>query len=185
MEPSVLEPRLASGWRPRAFVAIDFETANRNRSSACAVSIVRVEGTRIARKMVSLLRPPTSHFEFSHVHGITWEDVAAKSAFGEVWKSLAPLIEGVEFLAAHNARFDRDVLVACCRNARIAIPKHPFVCTVALARLRWNLHPTKLPDVCEFLGLPLRHHDPLSDAEACARIVLAAASGVRQRGHSR
>jgi DNA polymerase-3 subunit epsilon len=31
-----------------------------------------------------------------------------------------------------------------------------------------------LPDVCSYLGLPLRHHDPASDAEACAQIVIAA-----------
>ena len=176
---SVLETRLAVGWQPRAFVAIDFETANRDPSSACAVSVVRVEGRRIERERVSLIRPPTSQFEFSHVHGITWESVAAKRAFREVWESLAPLIEGAEFLAAHNAKFDRGVLVTCCRNARIAIPNHPFVCTVALARLKWNLYPTKLPNVCEFLGLPLRHHDPLSDASACAGIVLAAGGGTR------
>jgi DNA polymerase-3 subunit epsilon len=138
-----------------------------------------VQGKRIAEKSVSLIRPPTSQFEFSHIHGITWAHVAAKRAFAEVWKTLAPMIEGAEFLAAHNARFDRDVLVACCRNARLAIPNHPFVCTVELARLKWNLYPTKLPNVCEFLGLPLRHHDPLSDAAACAGIVLAAGGGTR------
>jgi DNA polymerase III subunit epsilon len=174
MQRSALEPRLASGWRPRAFVAIDFETANRSPSSACALSVVRVEGRQITKETVSLIRPPTSQFEFSGIHGITWQDVAAKRAFGEVWKSLAPMIEGAEFLTAHNAKFDRDVLAACCRNSRLAIPDHPFVCTVELARLKWNLYPTKLPNVCEFLGLPLRHHDPLSDAAACAGIVLAA-----------
>jgi DNA polymerase-3 subunit epsilon len=160
-----LETRLASGWRPGAFVAIDFETANRSPSSACALSVVRVEGQRIAGKSVSLIRPPTSQFEFSHIHGITWEHVAAKRAFADVWKTLVPMIEGAE--------------LACCRNARIAIPNHPFVCTVELARLKWNLYPTKLPNVCEFLGLPLRHHDPLSDAAACAEIVLAAGGGTR------
>ena len=36
------------------------------------------------------------------------------------------------------------------------------------------VYPTKLPDVCRRLGIALRHHDALSDAEACARIVLAA-----------
>ena len=179
---SVLETRLAVGWQPRAFVAIDFETANRDPSSACAVSVVRVEGRRIERERVSLIRPPTSQFEFTHIHGITWDDVAAKGSFGEVWKTLAPMIEGAEFLAAHNAQFDRGVLVTCCRNTRIAVPDCPFVCTVALARLKWNLYPTKLPNVCEFLGLPLRHHDPLSDAAACAGIVLAAGRATRQRG---
>ena len=44
-----------------------------------------------------------------------------------------------------------------------------------VARSVWNLRPTTLPAVCEHLDLPLRHHDVLSDAEACAGIVLAAA----------
>lgn len=43
-----------------------------------------------------------------------------------------------------------------------------------LARRTWGLRPAKLPDVCRHLGIGLRHHDALSDAEACARIVLAA-----------
>jgi hypothetical protein len=34
--------------------------------------------------------------------------------------------------------------------------------------------PTDLAFVCEQLSIPLRHHDPLSDAEAAARIMLAA-----------
>ncbi|MFA5187667.1 MAG: exonuclease, partial [Patescibacteria group bacterium] len=34
--------------------------------------------------------------------------------------------------------------------------------------------PTKLPDVCRRLKIPLNHHDAASDAEACARIVMAA-----------
>jgi DNA polymerase-3 subunit epsilon len=48
-----------------------------------------------------------------------------------------------------------------------------------LARQAWNVRPTTLPDVCRHLGIRLRHHDPLSDAEACAKIVLAA----RADGH--
>ena len=86
---SALETRLASGWRPRAFVAIDFETANRTHRVPARQRRSR-GGQRIAGKRVSLIRPPTSQFEFSHVHGITWAHVAAKRAFGEVWKTLDP-----------------------------------------------------------------------------------------------
>ena len=43
-----------------------------------------------------------------------------------------------------------------------------------LARAQWNIRPTKLPDVCRYLGIKLRHHEADSDAEACARIVMAA-----------
>ena len=43
----------------------------------------------------------------------------------------------------------------------------------------WGVRPTKLPDVCRFLGIPLKHHDALSDAEAAARIVIAARGGMK------
>ena len=177
-----IEDDIVNGWRPRAFAAIDFETANRSGSSACALAAVRVEKRRISKRMVSLIRPPSSHFEFSHIHGITWADVATEPVFREIWKRLAPAIEGAEFIAAHNATFDQNVLATCCRRSQIPIPDYPFVCTVSLARLKWGLHPTKLPDVCRFLALPLDHHDPLSDATACARIVLAATAVGRPQG---
>jgi DNA polymerase-3 subunit epsilon len=32
-----------------------------------------------------------------------------------------------------------------------------------------------LPDVCRYLGIQLNHHNALSDAEACAQIVISAA----------
>ena len=43
-----------------------------------------------------------------------------------------------------------------------------------LARDTWRIYPTKLPDVCRRLAIALNHHEALSDAEACARIVIAA-----------
>jgi DNA polymerase-3 subunit epsilon len=68
------------------------------------------------------------------------------------------------------------VLRACCEAAGLAMPATPFLCTVKLARQTWQLHPTKLPDVCRHLNIVLTHHHAASDAEACARIVLAAAA---------
>ena len=177
-----IEAKLLAGWRPRAFVALDFETANRSRSSACALALVRVEDDRIVERIVDLIRPPTQCFEFTYIHGISWSDVKAKRAFCAVWRSLRPLLDGAEFLAAHNAKFDHGVLGSCCHASRVSAPDLPFLCTVKLARARWQLYPTRLPDVCEFLGLPLRHHDPMSDAEACARIVLAATTVERRKG---
>jgi DNA polymerase-3 subunit epsilon len=57
---------------------------------------------------------------------------------------------------------------------RLSRPSLPFVCTVKLARTVWSVYPTKLPDVCRHLKIPLKHHQADSDAEACARIVIAA-----------
>lgn len=156
------------------FVAIDFETASRSPVSACAIGLVRAEGGRVTAREMRLIRPPSPEFVFTHVHGITWDDVRDAPDFGAVWRELRPMLRGARFLAAHWSAFDRSVLHACCALYRLAPPAHPFVCTVQLARARWGIHPTKLPDVCRRLGLELNHHEALSDALACAGIVLRA-----------
>lgn len=157
------------------FAAIDFETADYGPDSACAVAVVRVRGGRIVARECRLIRPPRREFVFTYIHGITWTDVRNQPSFAGVWPDLAPLLEGVDYVAAHNAPFDRNVLHACCADAGLRPPSLPFTCTVRLARDVWGIYPTKLPDVCRHLGIPLRHHDAASDAEACARIVIAAA----------
>lgn len=159
------------------FVAIDFETADHGSDSACAVALTRVEGNEIVARTSCLIRPPRSHIHFTYIHGITWDDVCEAPTFGEAWPKLCTVLEGAAFLAAHNAPFDQGVLRACCEVAGLPMPALPFICTVQLARRTWRLHPAKLPDVCRFLGLALNHHDPVSDAEACARIVMAARAG--------
>jgi DNA polymerase-3 subunit epsilon len=156
------------------FVAIDFETADYQPDSACAVALVRVEGSRIVQRRHFLIRPPRPTFIFSYLHGITWEMVATEPTFGELWPELKPLLADVEFLSAHNAPFDRGVLHACCAAHGLKPLRIPFLCTVKLARRTWKLFPTKLPHVCHYLGIPLDHHNAASDAEACARIVIAA-----------
>lgn len=163
---------------PPCFLAIDFETADQGRDSACAVGLVRVEAGEIVGRAHYLIRPPRRTFQFAYLHGITWERVAREPTFADLWPRLEVELRGVDFVAAHNAPFDRSVLRACCEQARIPIPDIRFECSMRMARAAWDLYPTKLPDVCRRLGIALRHHDALSDAEACARIMLLA-HGVR------
>ena len=156
------------------FVAIDFETADHGRDSACAVGLVRCEKGRIVDRLHRLIRPPRDRFVFTYIHGITWHRVRTEPSFAELWPEVREFIRGAEFLAAHNAPFDRGVLQACCQAADLAPPEHPFLCTVKLARSAWSLYPTNLPAVCRARRISLKHHEALSDAEACAQIVLQA-----------
>ncbi|MBI5042008.1 MAG: 3'-5' exonuclease [Gammaproteobacteria bacterium] len=156
------------------FAAIDFETASHGRDSACAVGVVIVERGRIVERLYELIRPPSRQFAFTYIHGLSWEDVKHAPSFDTVWSGIARELAGVEFLASHNVPFDKGVLGACCATYEMPVPEQPFVCTVRLARAQWDIHPTKLPDVCRHLGIDLRHHQADSDAEACARIVIAA-----------
>lgn len=65
-------------------------------------------------------------------------------------------------------------MAACCQSAGVEAPQIPFICTVKLARRSWNIRPTRLPDVCRYLVIPLNHHDAASDALACANIIVSA-----------
>jgi DNA polymerase-3 subunit epsilon len=167
------------------FVAIDFETADTGRDSACSVGLVRVENGVITKKVVQLIQPPRfetgdlftpapTDFQFTYIHGIKPAMVVDQPKFAQAWPKLAPILDGAHFVAAHNAPFDSGVLAACCEAAGIPLPSYRFVCTVRLARAVWKIYPTKLPNVCAHLNITLNHHEALSDAEACANIVIAA-----------
>jgi DNA polymerase-3 subunit epsilon len=156
------------------FLAIDFETANQSRDSACSIGLVRVEKHKIVHKSVHLIQPPYRNFEFTYIHGISWKDVASQPTFEELWEDISDYFDGVDFLVAHNAQFDSTVMRACCARYEIPMPKLPFQCTMKIARSQWAIYPTKLPDVCRSLDIQLKHHEALSDALACAQIMLAA-----------
>lgn len=130
-----IEARLLAGWRPRAFVALDFETANRNRSSACAVALVRVESGQIVERVADLIRPPSQHFEFTDIHGIRWADVRTKPVFCPVWRRMKSLLAG----AAFPARAGMNRRDGCCSIFWPAVPRErgdePFFVRNALPDL--------------------------------------------------
>lgn len=164
------------------FVAIDFETASARRDSACSVGVAVGCAGRVVLSRTYLIRPPSGQFTFTGLHGLRWEDVRDAPTLAELWPTLRAWFDGAAFVAAHNAPFDRSVLHACCARYRLRPPLVRFACTVQLARSQWGIRPTKLPDVCRRLGIPLRHHDAGADAAACARIVLAAEADGWQLG---
>lgn len=157
------------------FVALDFETADYAPDSVCAIGVVRVERLQVRAGLAATVRPLRRRILFSHLHGLTWEDLKDSPTFGEAWPQFGPLFDGAEAIAAHNAEFDRRVLYASCAAAGLAPPPLPFVCTVRLARRHWGLPRADLPSVCRQLGIGLvRHHHAGYDAVACAQIVIAA-----------
>ncbi|RYG64171.1 exonuclease, partial [bacterium] len=128
-------------FRPReaaSFTALDFETANRYRNSACAIGLVKVERGVVVERAYHLIRPPFAYFEFTHIHNIDWSMVRYEPTFAELWPRLGPFFEGVDFLAAHNAPFDKGVLSAVCAHYMLKAPELEYRCTVRMARTAWN-----------------------------------------------
>lgn len=156
------------------FLAIDFETANYYRNSACALGLVKVSDNLIVQRTSVLIKPPQNWFVFSYLQGIVWDDVKKEPTFAELWDQINNHFKDIDFVVAHNAMFDRSVLIKSCEFYGLDIPESPFLCTVKISRMMWNIFPTTLSDVCRQFSIPLKHHDALSDTEACAQIMIRA-----------
>lgn len=154
------------------FVALDFETSGYYTASACAIGLVKVENLKITDSYYSLIKPLSSKVKFSEIHGLTWNDLKNQRKFPEVWKDMEKFLAGADFLAAHNAAFDRNVLRNCCNYFNIKTPEQEFLCTLKGSRRALPIKHKSLDKVCEHLDIPLQHHQAASDARACAAIAI-------------
>jgi len=158
------------------FTAIDFETANERRESACAVGVVRVQGGRIVEEFYTLLRPRVLRVDWRNqqVHGIAEADLHDAPSLADAWPTLLPYLHR-QPVVAHNSSFDVSVLEYTCRDFSLPIPVFHALCTVKLAKVCWpHFERHKLDHVAGQFGIPLNHHDALSDARACAEIAVRA-----------
>ncbi len=163
------------GLKKMKFTAIDFETANADRGSVCAVGLVVVENGEVAGRLRQLIRPDPLNFDPFNVsiHGISAADVSDAPTFSEFWPSLWPRVSGP--LVAHNAAFDMSVLRRVLDQSRVPYPETDYFCTRVIARLAWPEHPTyALDHIARAIGISFTHHDAEEDARACALIAISA-----------
>lgn len=152
------------------FTALDFETMTPERSSACAIGVVKVIEGVIVAKFYTLLKPiPDDRTTTnSKVNGITKEMLENAPTFGEAWTILKDFIEGHQ-LVAHSKDFDLDVLDR--QFEYYNIPTH-----INSWEVKDTYAATGLPleEACSKYHIHLEnHHDALSDATACAEVALA------------
>ena len=156
------------------FAAIDFETANNERSSVCSVGLVIVRGGEIVDRFYSLIKPEPEYYNYwcSRVHGLCAADTENAPVFPEVWRQIEPKIEGLP-LVAHNKAFDESCLKAVFRVYQMDYPDYEFHCTCVAARRHWRGESNTLDVAAARCGYDLKsHHNALADAEACAAIAL-------------
>lgn len=157
------------------FSCIDFETANNNMNSACSVGIVAVTDGRIVKSDYFLIKPPTDHFRHEHteIHGITFDMVSSSPHFPDVWDKLLPYFSNSHYIIAHNAQFDMNVLHETAATYNISIPDFIYLDSMSIsAKVRENCG-NSLEECAKYFGISLEHHhNALSDAEACAEIVI-------------
>ena len=156
------------------FAAIDFETANNERSSVCSVGIVIVRDGKIVDKFYSLIKPEPEYYNYwcSQVHGLSLDDTMEAPVFPDVWAQIEPMIEGLP-LVAHNKAFDESCLKAVFRVYQMDYPDYEFHCTCIASRKAWPEGAHNLDIIAARCGYDLEnHHHALADAEACAAIAI-------------
>ena len=168
------------------FAAIDFETANCERSSVCSVGVVIYREGEMVDEFYSLIKPEPEYYNYwcSQVHGLTAKDTENAPVFPFVWEKVEALlkqygIEGVNSmngerglpLVAHNKAFDESCLKAVFRVYQMDYPDYEFYCTCIASRKVWPGGHHNLDIIAARCGYDLQnHHNALADAEACAAI---------------
>lgn len=158
-------------------VAIDFETANERRASACSIGLAWIEDGRVTDRETHLIRPPEMRFAPVNIriHGITPDMVEDAPEFPDVLAGLRERIDGCDMVLAHNAGFDMSVVRASCDTYELSYPEFDYLCTVKVAQRVWaNLGTARLNALGDHLGIAFKHHDAGEDAFVCAEIALEA-----------
>ena len=93
-----------------SIIAIDFETANPKRVSACAVGGCVIRDGEIKETFSTLLMPPTDYFAPINVgiHGITPDMVKDAPTFADVFPKYRNRIENRTIIA--YSKFDLSVI---------------------------------------------------------------------------
>jgi DNA polymerase-3 subunit epsilon len=162
-------------------IAIDFETANEKRASACSVGLAWIEDGRVVRVEERMIRPRDMRFSAFNIaiHGIRPEHVEDAGEFPEVMDEFADDFTGATMIA-HNAAFDFSVWRSCLDLYRRRYPELSYLCSVKMAQSVWpDLGSHKLNVLASHLGLTFKHHNAAEDAAICAEAALAVARSVR------
>lgn len=164
------------------FIAIDFETANADRNSACSIGLTSVRNGEIEGTFQHLIRPPELRLGWWQKNNlnIRLEDLVNALSLAELWPSIRHLMVD-NLLVAHNASFDMSVLRQSLQAGSIEVPPIKYLCSYQVARQAWpDLSNHKLGFLARTFGLELEHHNAGSDSVAAARLILHAAS---ERGY--
>lgn len=156
------------------FVAIDFETANSKRTSACSLGIVSVKNSQIVEKRSWLIYPQPFEFNYFNtlVNGFNENQLRNKPRFSDCWEEIKPYLEN-QTIVAHNASFDVSVLLNTLDYYNICYPRSKYLCSFKASRMVFsNLLNYSLDTIADSLGISFCHHDALEDAEATAKILI-------------
>lgn len=108
---------------PSRYIAIDFETANAKRISACSIGVSAIEDGHVVETFSSLIKPPPPYDTFApinvRVHGITSDMVEDAPTFDMLYPQLRTIAAGSPILG--YSKFDRSLAPLRCERAKAVL----------------------------------------------------------------
>ena len=158
------------------YIAIDFETANQYRNSACSVGLVRFIDGKEVDSCYSLIHPAKMYFipEWTEtIHHISYNDVRNKPYFPEIWDTMVmPFVNktpGVPLVAHNGNMFDMPVIQSCCEYFGMDVPKLEYFDSLVVAKKTWpELESHRLTELFRSENFSA-HEVTLEEAEAILR----------------
>ena len=159
------------------FVAVDVETANRQKSSICQIGLAMVTATNSIRS-VGILIDPAQRFETFNVdlHGIDERVVEGAPTFDAVLGMLRLFLE--RHVLIQHSHFDKQAFNATSEFWGVPELNAKWIDSVQIARKAWPELKGRgghgLASLKKHLELTFEHHDAAEDARAAAEVVLLA-----------
>lgn len=154
-----------------AYVFLDCETADAS-GQICAVGLVYDPPEGKPEEYYTLVNPERPmQAENLAIHGITDEMVKDAPTFPEIWPKLQKYLEG-SVLVAHSAlSADLFFLKSTMGRYGLSFGEVRYLCTCRAAqKMLPEMENHRLDTLCEHFGIPLDHHNALSDAKGCREL---------------
>lgn len=153
-------------------VAFDVETPNRYNNRICSIGLTVINDGVITETLYYLINPE-AEFDRTNIkiHGIKPNDVLDAPVFSDVWNDIREYFRS-SLITAHNATFDLCVLRNTLQAYGISESKTNYVCTLQMAKNTIkDVENYRLPTLCKYAGIELKHHHALSDSYGCAELL--------------
>lgn len=159
-------------------ISIDTETTGSSpaKGDRCVEigAVELIDGRLTGRTFQTYLNPDRKvAWQAERVHGLSNRFLADKPRLAEVAPDLLDFIGGAPCFA-HNARFDRDMLLYDFRHAELEVPDLRFFDTIPLAKAHVRSTAYRLDVLAQTLGLidtARGLHGALEDATILARVI--------------
>ena len=169
-------PRGAELFNAPSYCAVDIETTGLSAKNDAIIEIaaVRVCDGQLAGSFSSLVNPGVSiSEEITKINGITNEMVENAPFIEDVMPKFLDFLSDSVFVA-HNSPFDLAFINEALQRQYYQKMVNPIICTLKLSKMIYpSFDSHSLDSVTKKMKIAMsNHHRALSDAEACAKILI-------------